>query len=222
MTPAAILFDVFGTLLDVYSVQSRAESLFPGQGMRVAQLWRDTQLEYTRLRSLSARYVPFSQLTYDALQFTCEALGIEAPENALRELMQQYDALAAFPEVPEVLGELSARGLTLGVLSNGEPARLQRCLGSAGLLGRLPLVLSADAVHIYKTAAPVYQLGVDALRRPASEILFVSSNGWDACGATWFGYATCWINRAGMPLERLGVNPHHTGRSLHAVLDALR
>jgi 2-haloacid dehalogenase len=149
-------------------------------------------------------------------------LHLEASPSALRELMEQYDALAAFPDVPEVLDELVERRVSLGVLSNGEPALLQRCLGAAGLRERLRLILSADAVQVYKTAAPVYQLGVDAVRRPAAEILFVSSNGWDACGATWFGYTTCWINRAGLPLERLGVTPHHTGRSLHAVLDALR
>ena len=222
MTPAAILFDVFGTLLDVYSVQVRAEALFPGHGARLAQLWRDKQLEYTRLRSLSSRYVPFSQLTQDALRFTCEALHLEASSSALRELMEQYSALAAFPEVPEVLGELAERRVKLGVLSNGEPALLERCLVAAGLRDRLPLVLSADAVRLYKTASPVYQLGVDAVRRPAAEILFVSSNGWDACGATWFGYTTCWVNRAGLPLERLDAVPHYTGRSLGAVLEALR
>ena len=59
----AALFDVFGTLLDVYSVTRRAEALFPGHGARLAVIWRDKQIEYSRLRTLSGRYAPFSQVT---------------------------------------------------------------------------------------------------------------------------------------------------------------
>jgi 2-haloacid dehalogenase len=219
--PAAILFDVFGTLLDVYSVQARAEQRFPGQGARVAQLWRDKQIEYTRLRSLSGRYEHFSRVTRDALQFTCEALRLDAGSDTLDELMQLYDALPAFPEVGEVLTRLDALGIPLGVLSNGEGPLLERCLAAAGLRARFVHVLSADAVRVFKTAEPIYRLGSDAVGRPAHDILFVSSNGWDACGAAWFGYTTCWINRAGAPLERLGVEPHRTGKDLRAVLAAV-
>ena len=221
MRPAAILFDVFGTLLDVYSVQARAEQRFPGQGARVAQLWRDKQLEYTRVRALSARYELFSRVTRDALQFTCEALQLDAGPDDLDELMRLYDALPAFPEVHDVLAQLQMKGVPLGVLSNGEGPLLERCLGAAGLRAHFEHVLSADAVRVFKTAEPVYQLGVAALGRPARDILFVSSNGWDACAATWFGYASVWINRAGAPLDRLGVEPQRTGKDLHAVLGAL-
>ena len=67
----------------------------------------------------------------------------------------------------------------------------------------------------------MYALGPRALKRPAREILFVSSNGWDACGATWYGYTTCWISRAGLPLERLGVRPNRIGADLTTVTDFL-
>ena len=53
---------------------------------------------------------------------------------------------------------------------------------------------------------------------PARQILFVSSNGWDALGATWYGYTTLWVNRAGLPLEALGTEPTRVGTSLRDVL----
>jgi hypothetical protein len=55
----------------------------------------------------------------------------------------------------------------------------------------------------------------------ASEIAVVSCNGWDAIGATWFGYATSWVNRTGSPLERLGATLYATGRTLTAAADFL-
>ena len=75
--PAAALFDVFGTLLDVYSVTRRAEELFPGQGERLARLWREKQIEYSRLRTMSDRYVSFSEVTRDALEYSLQALKLE-------------------------------------------------------------------------------------------------------------------------------------------------
>jgi 2-haloacid dehalogenase len=50
------------------------------------------------------------------------------------------------------------------------------------------------------------------------DILFVSSNAWDALGATWFGFDTLWVNRQGLPHEAIGPRPTHTGTSLTDVL----
>ena len=82
---AAALFDVFGTLLDVYSVTRRAEELFAGQGEQLARLWREKQIEYSRLRTMSGRYVSFSEVTRDALEYSLQALKLNArPNDAAR------------------------------------------------------------------------------------------------------------------------------------------
>jgi 2-haloacid dehalogenase len=217
----AALFDVFGTLLDVYSVQTLGERLFAGHGARLAQLWREKQIEYTRLRTMSRRYVPFSQVTRDALDFSVAALKLEATEEAMRALLAQYEHLAPFPEALDALECLKDAGVTLGVLTNGDPPLVRAALDNAGLLGQFTHVLSADTVQAYKTADAVYELGTRALGAPAGDILFVSSNGWDAIGATWHGYTTFWVNRGGGPLERLGTEPHAVGRSLTEAVDLL-
>jgi len=210
----AILFDAYGTLFDVLSVSVLAEELFSGQGGRIAEKWRDTQIEYSRLRTLCGRYRPFSQLTEDALIFTLRKLGIESSALQRQRLLRQYDRLDVFPENLATLQELKARGLPLGILSNGDPGMLQSVLSHAGFVDLFDHVLSAHAVERFKTAPEVYQLGVDAFGVAAKDVLFVSSNCWDACGATWFGYTTLWINRAGAPLEELGVTPHRIGSTL--------
>lgn len=217
--PRAVLFDAYGTLFDVYSVGLLAEQLFPGQGERLAVLWRDKQIEYTRLCSMSGQYRPFWDLTRAGLRFAAQRLGLALDRTAEDRLMNQYRHLSAFPENREVLHTLKARGVVTGILSNGDPEMLGVAVKSAGFSGLLDHVLSVHATHKYKTDPAAYAVGPHALGLPARDILFVSSNGWDAIGATWFGFTTLWVNRAGLPIEQLDTSPTRTGSSLRDVLD---
>jgi 2-haloacid dehalogenase len=177
------------------------------------------QIEYTRLVSMSRRYLPFHDLTQRALQFSCARLQLDLTGAAGDALMGEYHRLAPFAENEAVLRELKARGVRAGVLSNGDPPMLDAVIGHAGFAPLLDPVLSAHSVQRFKTDDAVYALGPSALGLPAREILFVSSNGWDAIGATWYGYTTLWINRAGAPLDPLDTTPTRTGGSLRAVFE---
>lgn len=218
-TIRAIAFDAYGTLFDVYSVSALAEQLFPGKGDSLAALWRLKQIEYSLLRTLSDRYRPFFDITADALVFASKKLGIAMTDAQHRQLMSQYACLSPFPENLGVLRNLRDLGIPMAVLSNGTPEMLDVAIKSAGMNGLFDHVLSVDAVRQYKTSAAAYQLGPDAFGCAAGEILFVSSNGWDAAGATWFGYTTFWINRAGLPPEELGIEPSATGQRLTEIVD---
>ena len=223
----AVLFDAYGTLFDVYSVGLLAEQLFPGRGTRLAVLWRDRQIEYTRLITMSggAAYLPFWELTERALRYAIKAIVPQAAADwapfadAASRLMNQYRHLSAFPENRQVLQALRERGLVTGILSNGDPQMLGIAVRSAGLDGLLDHVISADAVRRYKTDPAVYALGEQATGLPREQIVFVSSNAWDALAATWYGYRTLWVNRAQLPFEELGTAPHAVGRSLSDVLE---
>lgn len=220
MTLRAVLFDAYGTLFDVHSVALLAEQLFPGQGDALSQAWRDKQIEYTRLVSMAGpeRYRPFWELTRAALQFSAAKLGLPLTPALEERLMNEYRHLSAFPENREVLAELKRRGVPAGILSNGDPEMLDVAVKSAGFGDFFSHVISVHAARRFKTDPAAYALGPAALDLPARDILFVSSNGWDAIGATWHGYTTLWVNRSGGPLERLDTNPTHTGRSLRDVL----
>jgi 2-haloacid dehalogenase len=220
--PRAVLFDAYGTLFDVYSVGLLAEQLFPGQGDALAQVWRDKQIEYSRLVSMSGgagqHYRPFWDITRAGLRFAAARLKLTLDDEAEARLMNQYRHLSAFPENREVLQALKARGIRTGVLSNGDPDMLGVAVKSAGFADLLDPVLSVHATRRYKTDPATYALGPQALGLPARDILFVSSNGWDAIGATWYGYTTLWVNRGGLPLEALDTEPTRIGHSLRDVL----
>jgi len=215
----AVLFDAYGTLFDVYSVGLLAEQLFPRHGEALARLWRDKQIEYTRLLTMSGRYKPFWDLTRASLRWSAQSLGLALPAEAEERLMNQYRHLSAFPENREVLLALRERGVRTGILSNGDPEMLAVGLKSAGFADLIDPVLSVHPVRRYKTDPAAYALGPQALNLLPKQILFVSSNGWDAIGATWYGFTTLWVNRSGVPLEALDTEPTRIGRSLRDVLD---
>jgi 2-haloacid dehalogenase len=173
--PKAALFDAYGTLFDVYSVGLLAEQLFPGHGDRLAALWRDKQIEYTRLVSMSGRYRPFWDLTRAGLRFAAERLALALDQASEERLMSQYRHLSAFPENREVLAELQRRGIPTGILSNGDPEMLAVAVRSAGFADLLQHVLSVHEVQRYKTDPAAYALGPRAFGLPARDILFCSS-----------------------------------------------
>lgn len=215
---SAIVFDAYGTLFDVHSVIRRCEEFWPGQGDAISRLWRAKQLEYTWLRSLMGRYADFEHVTGEALAHAAQALGVDLTEAQRAALMQQYRRLDLFPDALPALRQLAPR--RLAILSNGAPDMLQAAVTHAGLAALVPDVISVHALRTYKPRPEVYQLAVDRLGVARERIGFVSSNGWDACGAKSFGFRTFWVNRNGAPADALDVAPDHVIDSL-AKLPAL-
>jgi 2-haloacid dehalogenase len=198
----AVVFDAFGTLLDVHSALAGCGGELGAAAGPVSRLWRSKQLEYSWLRALMGHHADFWQVTGEALDYALASHGLAA--TPLRDrLMAGYRRLAAFPEVPDMLGRLRATGLPLAILSNGTPAMLAAALTHAGLDGQFAAVCSIEAAGVYKPHPAVYQLAVDRLGVAAADLAFLSANGWDAHGAAAFGCRAVWVNRADAPAERL-------------------
>jgi 2-haloacid dehalogenase len=215
----AAVFDAYGTLFDVASASERSREALGDRWQPLAELWRAKQLQYTWLRSLMGRHADFWRVTGDALDFAMESLGVQDPALRTR-LMSLYERLGAYPEARPALEALRGAGLRLAILSNGAPRMLAAAAEAAGLAPLLDAVLSVESVGVYKPSPSVYKLALDQLRLWPNEILFVSANGWDACGAKAFGLRVAWCNRAGQPAERIPEPPDHVVRSL-AELPAL-
>lgn len=218
--PAVIAFDAYGTLFDVYSVGAKAESLYPGAGAALTRIWREKQVDYSRLRSMAgpAHYQSFWQITEDALRHAAAALALSLGPDQVRTLMGAYAELRPFPENRAVLERLASLGIQLCILSNGSPEMLESAVGAAGFSPMLNAVLSAHTVQCFKVDPRVYQLVVDRFGVTADQVVFVSSNGWDVCGASWFGFKSFWVNRSDAPQEELGASLAGEGRDLHDLL----
>lgn len=227
MTIKAVVFDAYGTLFNVYSISELAEELYPSHGAAIAALWRDKQIEYTRLTTMSdphgaagsKYYQSFQELTRLALHYALERLQL-APEPAnIDALVQQYNRLPLFPENMAVLAKLKADGIQSAILSNANADMLNTAVGNAGMTDLLDHVISVDSVRLFKTAPESYSLVQQHITAQKDDILFVSSNAWDVLGATWFGFQTLWINRQNMPFDTIGPKPTYSGSDLTRVLE---
>ena len=226
----AVVFDAYGTLFDVYSIQALAEELYPSHGADIAVKWRDKQIEYTRLitqsdphnASGSKYYQPFWELTRLSLEYTLDRLKLDRSSDQVNKLMEQYSRLTPFPENLAVLQKIKVMGLTTAILSNGSPEMLASAVKSAGMEDVLDHIISVDRIRLFKTSPESY--GLVQLTIPVSkeEVLFVSSNAWDALGATWYGFKTLWINRQNLPTEAIGQQPDYIGSDLTTVVDVLQ
>ncbi|WP_424176882.1 haloacid dehalogenase type II [Yoonia sp. TsM2_T14_4] len=219
------VFDAYGTLFDVNAAAAQAADdpdfprladLWPA----VARDWRRKQLEYTWLRAVADRHCDFWQVTQDGLDWALAAQGLEDPALRAR-LLALYRQLPTYAEVPAMLAALKARGLTTAILSNGSPDMLNAAVASAGIAPQLDAILSVETVGVFKPHARVYDLVGAQFGCAKDEVLFVSSNGWDAAGAAGYGFRTIWVNRAGDPPDRLYADPHHTLRNLVSIPDLL-
>jgi 2-haloacid dehalogenase len=193
MTIKAVVFDAYGTLYDVQSVADVTEEAFPGYGEIITQVWRIKQLEYTWLRSLMRRYLDFAQVTQDSLVYTLRSLGLEHDRDPFDRIMQKYLHLDLYPDALAALALLGGR--KLAILSNGSPAMLNALVKNTGLDRLLNATISVDAKKIFKPAPDAYTLIEEQLGVAPRDVLFISSNPWDACGAKAFGLNVAWIER---------------------------
>jgi len=225
----AVVFDAYGTLFDVYSIQALAEELYPSHGADIAVKWRDKQIEYTRLITQSdphsstgsQYYQPFWELTKLSLEYTLDRLKLDRSSGQVQKLMDQYAYLTPFPENLDVLQKIKDMGLKTAILSNGSPEMLASAVKSAGMGDVLDHIISVDQIRLFKTSPESYGLVQKTISVNKDEVLFVSSNAWDALGATWFGFKTLWVNRQNLPYEAIGPRPSYAGSDLAMVLDVL-
>ncbi len=208
------IFDAYGTLFDVAAAARIAadepgRDAFKAHWPAIAENWRLKQLQYTWLRAITGDHTDFWTVTQDGLDWALEAEGLGDDAELRERLLQLYWELEAYPEVPAMLHDLKARGMNTAILSNGSPQMLSGAVTSAGIGDVLDDVLSVESVGIFKPSAKVYDLVGQRFGCNKDEVLFVSSNGWDAGAAAGYGFTTAWVNRAGAPVDRLPARPGH-------------
>lgn len=193
MTIKAVVFDAYGTLYDIQSVAAVTDEAFPGYGEIITQIWRLKQLEYTWLRSLMGRYEDFSVITRDSLKYTLRILGLAYDAKIFERIMDKYVHLDLYPDARPTL--LALKQHKLAILSNGSTDMLTTLVRNTGLDTILDATISIDVKRIFKPSPAAYTLIETRLDVRPADVLFVSSNPWDAIGAKSVGLKAAWIER---------------------------
>lgn len=208
------IFDAYGTLFDVSAAARQAAkepefNRLADHWEDVARNWRLKQLQYSWLRAITGAHADFWAVTQDGLDWALEAAGLQGDASLRARLLDLYRELRTFDEVPQMLADLKAAGQNTAILSNGSPDMLDSAVRSAGISHLLDDVLSVESVGIFKPAKQVYDLVGQRFGGTMDEVLFVSSNGWDAAAGAGYGFVSAWVNRANEPVDRLPWTPAH-------------
>jgi 2-haloacid dehalogenase len=214
--PAAVVFDLFGTLLDVASLREAAADITNDPGAFVTT-WRDKQIAYSFASAIMGTHEDFDAITAHALRYAAAKHGVALDAAAQQRFVAAWSAVRAYDDVAPALRALGERGVRCAVLTNGTPATAAAAIASAGLTGLLDVTLSVEAAGVFKPDRRVYALVTAHYRAAAADLLFVTSNGWDATGAAAFGMQVAWCNRAGAPAETFGPPPTWTIDGLHVL-----
>ncbi len=221
MAREALAFDMYGTLVDPIRIWKLLEQYISHNGMRVAELWRQKQLEYTFRLTVMERYEDFEQVTRKALDYALTASSSTLTTEQKQHLMAQYNDLERFPDVEPGLERLQSTGHIMIVFSNGNPAMLGLLMKAAGLEKYFQGFVSVDEIRVYKPSPKAYQLVANKLARPISEVRLISSNPFDVIGAMNAGMQAAWIDRSGGLFDTLGPRPKMAVRTLTELADRL-
>jgi 2-haloacid dehalogenase len=189
----AIVFDAYGTLYDVQTVSAVTDKAFPGFGDYITQVWRMKQLEYTWLRTMMGDYQDFWTCTRDALSYTLKTIGLTADQKHFDEIAEAYNNLKPYPDAKDAL--MALKGYRLAILSNGSPGMLDALTKNSGLDKLLEAWISIDPMKAFKPDLRAYEPVHAQMGLAPDEVLFVSSNGFDVCGAKRFGFRVARIER---------------------------
>lgn len=216
-----VVFDAYGTLWDVDQIALAIRGEIGDQkAPGVLALWRQKQLEYAFWETAMGRFEPFSDITRRALDYTLAAHQVTLETPATKRLMEAWNAPVAFDDAKFALEQLQR--FTRLILSNGDEAMVASGVAHSTLGEALDDALSVEPARCYKPHPAAYQLVLQKYGVSPHQVWFVSSNGWDAAGASSFGFRSIWVNRRGLPQERTLAEPDYQVGNLREAAALIR
>lgn len=200
----ALMFDVFGTVVDYRTSVARALAA-AGAGARVHADWEAMTDEWRagympatqRVRQGERPWADIDVLHREILDSLLERYGLEGLDEAARHaLTMAWHRLDPWPDSVAGLSRLKRRYI-IGTLSNGSVALLVGMARHAGL--PWDVVLSAELVGHYKLAPQAYDMAPRFLQLAPHEILMVAAHPNDLHAAARQGLRTAYVHR---PLEK--------------------
>ncbi len=210
-------FDCYGTLVDWNG----------GIRATLARLWPDEDSAglLERYHEIEPRVELDGSLSYrevlaQALRLLAETEGLELAAEDEPALAESLPSWQAFPEVPDELEELGARGWRLAILSNSDSDLLAASLGQIGV--PVELTITADIAGSYKPAHGHWERLFERDDVDRSRHVHVAASAFhDLPPAAELGIPAVWINRLGETSPEPRAAELHDLNGLADTLDSL-
>lgn len=195
--PLALIFDVFGTLVDWRGSVARDVAKVLGNGVDAdafARAWRaQYQPSMEKIRDGSRGFVNLDDLHLENLSVVLKTFGIgDLGAEDMEWLNCAWHRLDPWPEVPQALDEIRRHAL-IAPCSNGNTGLMVRLARHAGF--PWDTVLGAQPAQGYKPQPQVYLTAVQWLDLEPSRVMMVAAHNEDLSAARDCGLQTGFFPR---------------------------
>ncbi len=200
MPVKALLFDVFGTVVDWHgSIARELEAALAPRGVaadwaELARGWRALyQPAMEPVRSGRRGYVTLDVLHRENLDRLLDDHAIDVLSEAERaDLNRAWHRLSPWPDSPPGMTRLRRRFI-LASLSNGNVALMVGLIRTGGL--PFDAILGAEFTKSYKPAPQTYLGSAAALGLAPADCMMVAAHNDDLAAAKALGFATAFVRR---------------------------
>jgi 2-haloacid dehalogenase len=214
----ALVFDVFGTLVDWRTgiTEAFGSSGLSGDPAELADDWRARYVPIlTEVNEHKRPWGNFDELHTITLDDLLRERGLDASGETRRRLVAAWHTLDPWPDVRDGLEQLR-RAHVVATLSNGHVAMLVDLTRHGDL--RFDCVVSAELARVYKPDPEVYLTAARLLALDPAEVMLVAAHPWDLKGARRAGLRSALVRR---PLEHGPDSPPRDDPDADHVVDDL-
>lgn len=210
--PKVILMDVYGTLLDLFEVEKRVNSLMDSK--KGYLIWFELFMQYCFVDNSTSEFNDFSAIAGATMEMTAKTLGRTVTDYEVDGILDLLKHLPLHAEVQQGLSLLRDQHFKIAALTNSPRDTVLHRMHRTGLISYFEKVLSAEQVKKYKPSKEVYQWAGKELGVQMNEILLVSVHGWDIAGAANAGMQTGYLQHDKGILYPLAPKPDYIFNSI--------
>ena len=211
----AIAFDGF-PIFDPRPIFELTKKMYP-EKKQLAKIWFNKIFAYSWIRTSGDQYVSFDLVVEQALDYSLNFHKISATTNEKRQLLGAWYKLKVWPDVLEALRKFKKNGIKMAFFSNLSEKMLRANARNSGIEDYFEYFVT-DKVKAFKPSPRAYEMGVKMFKLSKKEVVFCAFGGWDAVGASWYGYPTVWVNRLSRLNENLDSGQITTGPDISTLV----
>jgi 2-haloacid dehalogenase len=206
-----LLFDVYGTLLDLNDIKRKVNRILDSKKGYI--LWSEILLHYCMVDN-STTHHSFKDIARASLQMTAATLDVAYSDDSFNELFEMYKHLPLQEGAPEGLSQLKDKNFRFAALTNFPLQIVNERMDRTGLISYFEHIFSAEDIGKFKPDKATYKFVEKETGINASDILMITSHGWDIAGAMHSEMQAAYIEKGGEILYPLTPNPRYVAKNL--------